>query len=305
MGCCSSTSSKAEPELTSLATSPDAGNGLPPAPQPQQKDEKTPEAEATEEDTKTFREAPLAPTDGLKIYAGGFEEHAYRMLFEFSELFPDVTPAPTLVCILPSGIIENTKELKPAPDKGFLAYGFAQSMAEEKLAGVGGVSPFIWQRDDGTYALVQAWATNYNDKFRSSFEVTEKNPDETKFAPQAVAEFEQACVNLFGEAARGRTKFCHRGSSNDMPVYVGTRAQILAFLHANPNEVEAMNITSIFEEGFVAGTVDGKGNTGEKSFTMAAEGDYALYVKKGWDTLASTAPLWQFMDNRVLREKKS
>lgn len=234
----------------------------------------------------------------VKIYKG-FQENAYRILFEFSEMYPDKIP--TLKCILPSGVIENTKELKPAPGKGFVSYGFPQTISEDKLTALDQECvPFIWPREDNSYALVQTWTTNFNDNFKSSFNIADHNPDESKFSPIAVKEFEQMCVNLFGETARGRTKFCHKQTTNNNPVFVGTRDQLLSLLMANPQVFKDMNILSIFDGGFVSGTVDGKGNTGNKSFNMAGGEEYALYIKQGWDTMACATPLYQFMDNRVL-----
>jgi len=238
----------------------------------------------------------------VKIYKG-FQENAYRLLFEFSEFFPDKSP--TLNCILPSGVIENVKELKPTSGKAIISYGFPQSISWDKIPSVWALvgeaaDSFIWAREDRSYALVQSWTTNFNDNFKSSFNIAEHNPDESKFSPNAVIEFEQMCVNLFGEAARGRTKFCHKQTTNNNPVFVGTRHQLLSLLMANPHVCKDMNILSIFDGGFEAGTVDGKGNIGSKSFNMAYDGEYALYTKQGWDTMACVTPIEQFMDNRVL-----
>ena len=266
----------------------------------------------------------------VKIYKG-FQENAYRLLFEFSEFFPDKSP--TLKCILPSGVIENTKKLKPAPEKAIISYAFSQTISFQNWLKVmcelsknyndEHGDPFMWPRTDiggrivwpregkrkreeedeyqlPEYALVQTWTTNFNDNFKSSFNIAEHNPDESKFSPNAVKEFEQMCVNLFGEEARGRTKFCHKQTTNNNPVFVGTRHQLLSLLMANPHICKDMNILSIFDGGFEAGTVDGKGNTGSKSFNMACDGEYALYIKQGWDTMACATPIEQFMDNRVL-----
>ena len=161
----------------------------------------------------------------------------------------------------------------------------------------------MWRRDDGTFAVVQTWATSYNDKFRADFTVWTENPDPSRFSPQAAEEFQRACVALFGPAAaKEKILYCHKTSTNDRKVYVGTRAVLLSFLGDNAAVRAELNILRVSKDGFVAGTVDGKGTIGTKPFTLAATGEYALYTKLGWETMACPTPLDQFMESRELRQ---
>ena len=171
-------------------------------------------------------------------------------------------------------------------------------------------TPFVWQRDDGSLGVMQTWPTNFNAKFKGEFEIAEVNPDPKIYSEEAAAEFGQCCAALFGAPATPGVDsesappvpvlYCHRASKNDKPVYVGTCASLLAFLRGQPQVVHALNVISLTDDGFVAGTVDGKGNTGTKDFSMAPEVEYALYTKLGWHTMACVTPLEQFEKDRDL-----
>ena len=226
----------------------------------------------------------------------GFLEHAYRLVFPFEDKFPACKPK--LQVVLPSGVIENERVLEPVAGKGIIAYAYPQSMAADKAQAFID-TPFVWERADGTFALIQTWTTTFNDKFKSEFQIATANPDVTKFSEQAVEEFKSVCVSLFGEDARD-VLYCHRESHNDRKVYVGDRATLLAFLRAEPQVVAELDIKSLTDDGFVAGTTDGKGETGTKPFAMAPEGEYALYTKIGWHTMACVTPMEQFVDGRDL-----
>ena len=217
-------------------------------------------------------------------------------------------------------------------EKALICYPYPQTIGADVAAPFLG-TPFVWERADGSLAVVQTWPTNYNDKFKAEFEISATNPDPSVYSAQAAAEFEKACTALFPPAAATRaaspavddgqispktkgfmafltnplgTKpkrpsnakpaapaappptvlYCHRAANNDKPVYVGTAPALLKFLRASPDIVKSLNIVSLTDDGFVTGTVDGKGNTGTKDFSMAPEVEYALYTKLGWHTMA-------------------
>ena len=83
-------------------------------------------------------------------------------------------------------------------------------------------------------------------------------------------------------------------------VYIGTPAELLELLRTSPTVVSDMNIKELTETGFIAGTIDGKGETDFKAFTMPTEAvNYALYIKEGWDVMACVTPLDQFLKDRT------
>jgi hypothetical protein len=236
------------------------------------------------------------------IYAG-FIEHSRRLLFPYEDHFPST---PQLRTLLPSGIIENSKRLEPKKGKAIICYAVPQSMSEKQARTVlvddNGESPFVWQRSDGSFALVQSWSSDYNAKFQKEFEISETNPDEGKFSSQAAQEFRYTVEHLFGPdaAAQKPILYCHRSSRNEKKVYVGTSEVLFAFIRANPHVQKEMSILAIFKAGIVVGLVDGKGQVGLKDFGMAVDVSYALYTKLGWTTMACLTPLDQFMREREL-----
>ena len=106
-----------------------------------------------------------------------------------------------------------------------ITYAYPQTMsdpkAEELLADPIN-EPFIWKRDDGSWALVQTWPINFDDPFRKEFEVAEANPDANLFSDQAVTEFRRTCAAMFGPQAEAVPIFyCKRPGKNEKPVYTG------------------------------------------------------------------------------------
>ena len=76
--------------------------------------------------------------------------------------------------------------------------------------------------------------------------------------------------------------YCLRATTNNNKVYIGTPAELLELLRTSPTVVSDMNIKELTETGFIAGTIDGKGETDFKAFTMPTEAvNYALYIKEG------------------------
>ena len=89
-------------------------------------------------------------------------------------------------------------------DRALIAFPMVQTMADKAKAHrhlhTKPNSNFVWDRDDGTTAVVQTWKVRYNDTFRATFECSQENPDDTVFSPRKVAEFRRAMRNIFGAA---------------------------------------------------------------------------------------------------------
>ena len=235
----------------------------------------------------------------------GYYENAYRLLFAYERHFAESQAAlPHLQTVLPSGVIENDKALEPKAEKGLICYPYPQSMKPGAYDERRHRPPFVWRRaDDGSFGVMQCWPTSYNAKFREEFAITVENPNAAVFSPQAADEFARVCTALFGTGALAKVplRYCHRRTTNaEHLVYVGVRDALLAFLRATPAAVASLNIESVGLEGFVAGTIDGKGERGTKPFALAPEGEYALYVKRGWETMACVTPMEQFLRDREL-----
>jgi len=228
---------------------------------------------------------------------------------------------------MPSGVVETNTMLEPKKEEALIAFTYPQSISDElaespvlfKLDGnVDDNAPmdssgrilrdtsFVWCREDGTNALVQTWPTTINDKFRKTFEISEgTNPDSNKFQPQAVSEFQETMVRLFGPAAANRpTLFCHKKTENTSPAVVGTTEEVLVHLSENPELMRKLAILSVDREGlsFVSDGTDGDGNKFEKHFTMTEGEQCVVYRKIGWDTMGCTTPLQQFLRDAELHQ---
>lgn len=241
------------------------------------------------------------PRASPRRYAG-FVEHAYRLLFAYADAFPDLKPE--LLTILPSGVVENRKVLEPKQGKGLLAYPYIQTIAPT-LATEHLETPWVREREDGSLALVQAWSTNYNDSFREQYDIHKENPDTSIFSLQAAQEFTTAIAELFGPAADDSSAppvlYCHRASKNDSAVFLATTEELLAFLEGNPQEMVKMGVLSLSKDGFVTRVFGNDGaEKGTKAFTMARGERYALYTKKGYETMACVTPEDQFKKDRDL-----
>lgn len=246
----------------------------------------------------------------VETYAG-FTEHAYRFVFNFEDTFKPNTPA--LLTILPTGVIENSKVLKPEKEKGLIAYTFPQTINEEEASRVIEIpdfplngseyrkTPFVFKRESGKneYALVQTWPTAFNAKFKSDFTIFEgKNPDTSAFDPEAESDFKECMKRLFGDVANEHPiQFCHKQTENHGAVFVGVSEALIKFLKRNPEKMREVAIARIEGLGFVADGKRGKDENDkfEKSFTLQPGQKYVIYRKVGWETMGCCKPYDQFL----------
>jgi len=155
----------------------------------------------------------------------GFSEHAYRFLFHWGAKFQDGQEAGPwrLKTVLPTGDIENDKDLKPSSEGGLICFTHHQSIDATNVRELA-QTPFVWQRLDGSYAVVQTWKVAVNEQFQKTFTITDDNPNEAKFSVQAVEEFQMALAGLFGDdiVKDIGIKYCHKVTHNTKPAFVGS-----------------------------------------------------------------------------------
>eukprot|EP00929_Paragymnodinium_shiwhaense_P082635 TRINITY_DN43651_c0_g3_i1.p1 TRINITY_DN43651_c0_g3~~TRINITY_DN43651_c0_g3_i1.p1 ORF type:complete len:325 (-),score=72.96 TRINITY_DN43651_c0_g3_i1:353-1327(-) len=239
-----------------------------------------------------------AKMSGVRRY-NGFMEYARRMLFAYEDHFPDAQPH--LLTVLPTGAIENDKILEPKPEKGLITFTYPQTMKDEDVKSTLLDTPFVWERDDGSYAVVQTWSTNCNAEFKKSFEMTTSLPKD--FSQQAAEEFRRCVTQLFGAGSRTQPiMFCKKTTQNQFPAYVGMPESLMELLHRDANVREELRILKVGEDekgrnpfAFVTTVVDGKGEESYKSFEMEPRLEYVMYVKQGWQTMGCVKPLEQFL----------
>lgn len=220
----------------------------------------------------------------------GFTENAYRLSF-----ICDEDQEYEVTTILPSGAVE-TKEVAKKGDR-ILSYPFPQEL--KLMTGVSSPipSPFVWKRDDGSHALVQAWKTDGGESFSEAFGV-EEAPNESDFSPQAVEEFRRAMGGLveaarvkkigeaahsIGEAARVKKIECvHCSNISHDTAYVGKAEVLVRHLQENRKIREAMKIESVLNLGIRCKAFDHKGDT-RRFVDLAfqdASTEYVLYMRR-------------------------
>jgi len=243
----------------------------------------------------------------------GFKEHAYRLLFPYEDNFPEIDPAPFLLTILPSGVIENSKSLIAEKERALIAYVFSQAITKDVMAGKAvdfaespwhgkayTETPFVKSRAmaGDKHTLVQTWPTKINEKFKKDFKITESNPDMKKFEAAAVNDFKACIQEMFGKDAVKKVsiKFCHKATDNEFPCYLGTTEDLLKYfsLKDNAAAMSAVGIKEMTSNGFLATGEDGKGNKIEKPFKMEPKIKYVIYKKVGWETMGCCKPKEQF-----------
>ena len=172
----------------------------------------------------------------MEIFTG-FYEDACRLVVCAKDLPQESRNIQT---VMPTGVKEMEKELKPGDEKGIITYPVIQSLSEEQvkqLLGPGvlhygvrdqysdrdsSLEPYVWRREEGTYAVVQMWLVKYDEAFQSDFQITYTNPDPKRFDPRAVAELQRALRILYrGTAADGKdrpVRYCRRRVKNNKRV---------------------------------------------------------------------------------------
>lgn len=242
----------------------------------------------------------LALEKGLKVYAG-FKADEHRLVFVHGDNFKS---SPTLVTILPSGVIEGGaggKRLPPAKERAIVTYPYAQTLDAEKAA------PHlsthcVWQEDGDTFALVQLWTINYNGEFRKVFKESEENPNPDKFKQEAVDNLYTAAVGFWGEEAREqKVKYCIKTTQNIDRTYVGTGDQFQELFNAEGVK-ESLGIASVTAEEIVVWTVDKKGNKGSQTFPYGRQPgvQQVLYKRNGFTSFMCFKPLSQFTEECIL-----
>jgi len=244
----------------------------------------------------------------------GYREHAYRLLFPYEKKFPE--KAPDLLTILPTGVIETTKNLEAENERGLLAYPYPQCVEASVAQKVVHTADSQWKdkqyaetpfidESGGKYRLVQTWPTKFNDKFKQEFKCNETNADPKLFEPAAVEAFEACIESLFGTDAthKCRIQFCHKVTENNFPCYVGLTESLIMYLKQNRQEMRDVGIKKMTSDGFVAKQIDGKGKKGEKTFKMESNTQYVIYKKVGWTTMGCCKPLEQFLKESEFFER--
>merc|ERR1712129_546738 len=211
--------------------------------------------------------------------------------------------SPTLVTILPTGVVEGSatgKRLPPVKERALVTDPFAQSLDAAEAA------PHlhtncVWP-DGDRYALVQLWTLNYNADFRQVFEEWEENPDPERFQPEAVENLYKAVAGLWGEEARKeKVKYCVKETQNIDRTYVGTGDQFQELFNT-PGVQESLDIAKVTDDEIVVWTLDKKGNKGTQTWPYGKQPgvQQVLYKRNGFTSFMCFKPLSQFEEECIL-----
>jgi len=232
----------------------------------------------------------------VKIYEG-YTETAYRYVFPHKQQYSDKQKElQNLITILPSGKRENDEKLLHNDEAGLISYTRCQTMEDEELAKrLFDVDPFVWLRENGSFAVVQTWPVEINAKFKETFEQVE-TVDAEHFDPTAMNEFKRSMKKLFKlqENEDVEVMSVKRNNENGQPVYVGKGDALMAMLRISEEIRNSLMITSLAEPDGLECQWTCEDRKGTRVWHMDLTLEYCLYLKQGWDTMACVKPKEQF-----------
>lgn len=214
----------------------------------------------------------------------GFTSFERRFVYLYEDHFGYFARLPGvrlfLRTLLPSGIEERKRVLFKEGAKGLISYTYQQSMNED-AAKQWLQTPFVWQRDDKSFAVAQIWTVNYNKVFTDVFSIwdvaSDNIPQDAKNAIRehmkyvvgakttpngelakdisdedidkelakflnGLAEFERALKELLGNI-KGQIKYCVKWTRNTKPVYQGKGEQLLDWLKKSESAQQMLGAT--------------------------------------------------------------
>lgn len=172
----------------------------------------------------------------------------------------------------------ETEDLS-APDGIVVALPFSQSLSPDRARPFLR-TPFVWSRDDGTCALVQAWSETAASL--EGGECVRHNPDPAWYEPRAVDEFRGAMAALFGEEAVAQVgvEFSYVYKDNPIAVYVGLAEALLRFLEQNHGVAQELGIAALRTDGARPSALSftfGTPSSAPRSFTFEHDCAYVIY----------------------------
>ena len=227
------------------------------------------------------------------------------------------------------GLMGQERDVK-LPERALLSFPQLHTMPYDKASSHVKVFPnsnFVYKRDNGTYGVAHCWPVKFNDTFRSNFKLSRTNPNPSRFSPRAASEFSRCLARIFPSESLNRkgggllSKLCcatkaesgafsvgscdilYASSSrwNSMPVLIGTTAQLIAYLRVRPALRERLQIVKLLPTGFATRVVvPKKGPEKFKYFTLQPRGKQVIYMKQGYETMASCKPYDLFLVDCVM-----
>merc|ERR1712039_982297 len=246
---------------------------------------------------------------GLKVYAG-YKADERRIVFPHED---KLKATQKLKTILVGGYQEDDdKDILCQKERALITFPHDQCIEDDSKAQTFLNTPYVWKDANGRNVLAQTWTVNINKQFRDNFEIKETNEEPGHFKLAAAENFKKVMVDLFGEEARGVPLwYCKKQTTNRDRVYVGTTAEIKAFLAKQgvkeALEIDSVNGNEVQSQAIQAGrkmvvcTLPGK-KTGVKKFMLSTNPEeiQMLYKRKGYTSFMCIKPKVNFEEDCML-----
>lgn len=247
---------------------------------------------------------PSREAHGLRRHAG-FTEHRCQLVFHYGERLTDNCGPWTIKTVSASGDVLSEQEVPAVPSGSLVCWSQPQSIDRANAQGfLEQNSPFVWERKDGSCALVEMWPVVFDEEFVRTFSPKSENPDPDRFSFSAVEEFRQSLVKIFGEEVVSRVgiRYCYRRIENPRPAFVGDSEALMQHLKAHPALAAGMHILALGRDAkgpeplsFIAKMRVGHDQLRTQACTMSPGAKHVLYMQVGWETVARAKPLDEFL----------
>jgi len=235
----------------------------------------------------------------VKVFESGFTETSRRFLFVHEDNYKNAkNTQKRLITVLPSGKSDDRKLLQEE-EAALTCYLWQQSMEESVARNQKDARDFVWQREDGTFAVVQLWRIWFNSQYKKDFQIFDNTPaNKIRFDVEAFREFQKAVQNLFQLETLDPNlpfKYVQKESHNHKALYVGKGRELMSMLRLDQKLRQDLDIVSLVEpDGFESKWKDQEGREGTRVFRMDLTQEYCLYTRIGGDTMACTKPRMLF-----------
>jgi len=240
----------------------------------------------------------------------GFRGVVRRLGYFYGSSFSH-TPVTKLFTLQANGVVEGKpRSLQPNATKGLLSYPFLQRATNETRVRKWLGTPWVFIHSD-KLMVQQVWATNYNDKFKEAFSVSDSPPETGAWDPDAAESFANSMKKVFGPSAEKlNVKYCTKLTDNPEMVVRGTQHQILRLLAIDAEILRYFQIIRVSKKDAHTTTVTvsqmRNGKYGRYDFHLNSEDstEYVMYFKTGCTSMTSFKTWQQFCIDNVVEPQQ-
>jgi len=209
--------------------------------------------------------------------------------------------------VMPAGHVETIHDVVYSDEEGFMTYIFPQWISAEHAKKFL-ETPYVWEEEDGRFALAQIWPVKVNMEFADSFMRWTRDPPPKLFPVKATEKakqaFGKALERFLGQSVMDMIQYVYKEKFYDDLVIKGTGSQLLSLLHENEELREVLFVHKVLPNGFETLKFDReflpKKN---KKFEMDPGVVYAMYRKTDGRYMGCVTPWDQFTKSNVVGEE--